>query len=1100
MTARRIIAVIAGSLSLLSMFCCSEVAVGGDAKSCWILDSSDKSIAASMNIRVDQGAHIRAGEPLQFRFNAPQLKSGCDSAFYLVLTFPEKVRFDGEGFFVVPKSVKGPFDVPYKTDRTRLFVPLHGEFIPGERVVGVRPLSLGQLEADWALMEVPSDRNGFITSAAIEVPLGGLSVMVTAGRQRIEVRDHFSLDAPKRRIASNSGEFLLEDFGAYYRVLDRATDTLVIERDGDSPNFSPTSRFVAAFRLDHQSVEIVDLFAGRVVGTLGNRGAAGDYTRIHVVAWGMRDAIVIGGMASYASGDLLQTSIDRGPTHFFNTGLSSFAWSDAGIVVSLENASFISYNFERKAADTDSCFGPNNWSVTSLLFSGAPDNGNNGQDDNLSKQIQKLTLSQLLVGKCGPKSPVIGRNWDVGGNVMLSHATNLDRFPGLSKQAQGQTASLVAHHTIVALDQSSSSSSASLLKGRLAVNRDVFVGDRMVRAKGDSFGKISDFFIARYQFGLQKGRPGNESDFDTSSKTHDTRVGALQQSILKVDAKAGSFWTADFDNCSSDEEQIHVPNVLKAWQWSIEGKQVWLIYHYCETMNSGNNHLAKLYLLRGQNNKVEMTKLLELSDVVPVTARILSNRILAVSGAQREVVLFDLDQMRQTVRFDGISGGDITSEFGASNDNNWFVYVSANGDFGLISTVNKARLYGRFIDDEIVVYTSQGYYDATTEGANFVFARFPGIIGYFTLEQLSQKLRRPDFISDVLHNSGRQESQPSLLPPPSVAITGNQGEGEGRILRLTVGLHADAGLANLTVYRDGALVRNEQQGGIDSELRMQIPLTGSTRWVTVQAEDGQGLKSSPQAIMLKPIGQQKSGSLYALASGTDAYLNKNIPPLKFAVSDARRFIEFVKRAAPRAYENVEADVLSNTQDFKSEILGRLKALADKTRDQDTTMLFFAGHGVRDGSGRFYLAGPKTDLSNPADGSMAWDEMSDAIRSMKGRVLVFVDACHSGAIDEQLPTNDDAVGAILKKDVALAVMAASKGRQQSKERSDQGGGVFTTALISALGNRSSTDTNSNGSIELSELYRSVKRYVSDATGGDQTPWIARNQLVGEVPLF
>lgn len=46
----------------------------------------------------------------------------------------------------------------------------------------------------------------------------------------------------------------------------------------------------------------------------------------------------------------------------------------------------------------------------------------------------------------------------------------------------------------------------------------------------------------------------------------------------------------------------------------------------------------------------------------------------------------------------------------------------------------------------------------------------------------------------------------------------------------------------------------------------------------------------------------------------------------------------------------------------------------------------------------------------------------------------------------------------------------------------------------------TDLDGNGSVELAELYAAVKRDVVLATGGEQTPWIARSGFVGEVPLF
>ena len=113
------------------------------------------------------------------------------------------------------------------------------------------------------------------------------------------------------------------------------------------------------------------------------------------------------------------------------------------------------------------------------------------------------------------------------------------------------------------------------------------------------------------------------------------------------------------------------------------------------------------------------------------------------------------------------------------------------------------------------------------------------------------------------------------------------------------------------------------------------------------------------------------------------------------------------------------------------------------------------------------------------------------------MIVLLDACKAGAADGG--ANDDAVSSLLKGNTSLTVLAAAKGRQASLELPD--GGRFTTALIRAItANRQSTDSNGNGAIELAELYGAVKREVMIATKGEQTPWIARNLMVGEIPLF
>jgi uncharacterized caspase-like protein len=161
------------------------------------------------------------------------------------------------------------------------------------------------------------------------------------------------------------------------------------------------------------------------------------------------------------------------------------------------------------------------------------------------------------------------------------------------------------------------------------------------------------------------------------------------------------------------------------------------------------------------------------------------------------------------------------------------------------------------------------------------------------------------------------------------------------------------------------------------------------------------------------------------------------------------------------------------------------------------MLFVAGHGVRDETtGQFFLATRESDVNKARETMISWDEIAGAIHGTKARVIVFIDACHSGAAGL---TNDEAVSTFLGRNAPVTLIAASKGRQTAEE-SDTGG-IFTTALVGAISaSRETTDVNGNGAIELAELYGSIKREVVRETEYRQTPWIARNNMIGETPLF
>lgn len=93
--------------------------------------------------------------------------------------------------------------------------------------------------------------------------------------------------------------------------------------------------------------------------------------------------------------------------------------------------------------------------------------------------------------------------------------------------------------------------------------------------------------------------------------------------------------------------------------------------------------------------------------------------------------------------------------------------------------------------------------------------------------------------------------------------------------------------------------------------------------------------------------------------------------------------------------------------------------------------------------------------------------------------MILDSCHSGLSgSEGLATNDDAVSALLSGTHApMLVLAASKGRELAYEDPKWGGGVLTYTLTQVLQNKTQDyDTDRNGAIELSELYRALREGV------------------------
>jgi len=63
--------------------------------------------------------------------------------------------------------------------------------------------------------------------------------------------------------------------------------------------------------------------------------------------------------------------------------------------------------------------------------------------------------------------------------------------------------------------------------------------------------------------------------------------------------------------------------------------------------------------------------------------------------------------------------------------------------------------------------------------------------------------------------------------------------------------------------------------------------------------------------------------------------------------------------------------------------------------QDVAVIFYAGHGLNK-KGNFFLCPIDTNFDDPEKTAIADDEIKKRLADMPGRILVMLDACHSGA--------------------------------------------------------------------------------------------------------
>jgi hypothetical protein len=218
---------------------------------------------------------------------------------------------------------------------------------------------------------------------------------------------------------------------------------------------------------------------------------------------------------------------------------------------------------------------------------------------------------------------------------------------------------------------------------------------------------------------------------------------------------------------------------------------------------------------------------------------------------------------------------------------------------------------------------------------------------------------------------------------------------------------------------------------------------------------------------------RQRGRLYVLAVGVEPELSRQKKPDPYA-----RDAEFVRKAlvsAESLYESVHSRLVTGPRATCAAVQGGLAWLARETDADAVSVLFFSVHGGHDEKGySLSLAGAEGTDSDALAGS----ELCGALAKIRGRVIVFVDACESGAL----------AAPELASVHSATVIAACRSRETSsgqEERSDRPHGYFVIALCEALSGLA--DTDQNGLVTLSE----IESYIgtrSRALARRQTPVI------------
>ena len=215
------------------------------------------------------------------------------------------------------------------------------------------------------------------------------------------------------------------------------------------------------------------------------------------------------------------------------------------------------------------------------------------------------------------------------------------------------------------------------------------------------------------------------------------------------------------------------------------------------------------------------------------------------------------------------------------------------------------------------------------------------------------------------------------------------------------------------------------------------------------------------AIQEQPV--RKKSNTYYIIIGIENY--PKVDMLDYAVDDAFAFRDFIIRSQGPVDDNI--CLLTDDKATRNGILNTMSTVAQKAGPQDSIVLFYSGHGIRNAL-----------LPVESDGTadlLSYYDLGTYLLRAPAHITAFIDACNDTITTPQ---------SNFSSDPRLHVLLSSFPGQKAHENDAIKGGVFTHYLIEGLNGLA--DSNQDGCVDFDEISDYVQSNVYNFTNGAQKP--------------
>jgi WD40 repeat protein len=467
--------------------------------------------------------------------------------------------------------------------------------------------------------------------------------------------------------------------------------------------------------------------------------------------------------------------------------------------------------------------------------------------------------------------------------------------------------------------------------------------------------------------------------------------------------------------------------------------------------------------------------------------------------------LWDIRTGKVLRTFEGHRG--TVSSVNIDSSGQWLVTGSHDGTLKTwnLKTGELLLTYIFMGEDDWMVSTADGHFDAS-EGArrSISFARGTEL---FNIDQFFDEFYSPGLLQEKMKVQDPSAPQPAARegsiqerlkesPPPEVEILDTPGRDTVSTprLNLTVNLtNRGGGVDEIRLLNNGKRIPVGKETfskvpgkGKSIEMSLPIELVPGLNTVQVSAYSEGRIESFPSAVQIFYDGKGRVINCYLFAVGINEYENPALN-LNYAKDDARAFSKTIQEEGKKLFEKIEVNCLYDREATRENILKALEDLSHKARPEDVFIFYYAGHGSMVGDRFYFIPTENVSLYQPdklAVESLEAGTVQEKFRNIPAlKQVVVLDACQSGGSAEILARRgamEEKAMAQLSRSSGVHVMAAAGSEQYATEVQSLGHGLFTYAILEALGGKADGAPR-DGNVTVFEL----KAYLND-----QVPELSR----------